>query len=78
MISSRIAAVAASVIALFEILSTSSYHLLEVSTSDGGVKWTKAVDLGNGINSTYLSAAIAANGTGMVLGNSPAWAYPVP
>lgn len=39
---------------------------------------TSAVNLGNGINSTTLSAAITANGSGMVLGNSPAWAYPVP
>lgn len=62
---------------VFAIMSTSSYHLLEVSTSDGGASWTKAVNLGNGINSTYLSAAIAANGSGMVLGNTPAWAYPV-
>ena len=63
---------------VFDIEAKSSYHLLEVSTSDGGAKWTSAVNLGNGINSTTLSAAITASGSGMVLGNSPAWAYPVP
>ncbi len=63
---------------VFAILASANYHLLEVSTSDGGASWTKAVNLGNGINSIYLSAAIAGNGSGMVLGTNPAWGYPVP
>jgi hypothetical protein len=37
-----------------------------------------AARLGNGINSVFLSAALNAKGRGMVLGNTPAWGYPVP
>lgn len=63
---------------VFAILATASYHLLEVSTSNGGKTWTSARNLGNAIRSTYLSAAVDSRGRGLVLGNSPAWGYPVP
>ena len=63
---------------ILAILASASYHLLEVSTSNGGTTWTGAANLGNGIQSTRLSAAISAHGQGLVLGNSPAWGYPVP
>lgn len=63
---------------VFAIVASISYHLREVSTSNGGKTWTRAVDLGNAISSVYLSAAIDGHGRGLVLGNSPAWGYPVP
>lgn len=63
---------------VFGILGSAGYHMLEVSTSNGGKTWTGAVNLGNAIQSIYLSAAVDSRGRGMVLGNSPAWGYPVP
>lgn len=63
---------------VFAIMQSALYQLLEVSTSNGGKTWTSAARLGNGINSVYLSAALSAKGKGLVLGNTPAWGYPVP
>ncbi len=63
---------------VFAILGSAKYHLLEVSTSDGGKTWSQAADLGNAVRSVYLSAAINSRGHGLVLGNTPAWGYPVP
>ncbi len=63
---------------VFAIMQTALYELREVSTSNGGKTWTAAAKLGNGINSIYLSAAVNSKGKGMVLGNTPAWGYPVP
>ena len=63
---------------VFAIMSTASYELVEVSTSNGGKTWSAAAKLGNGIHSVFLSAAVNAKGKGMVLGNTPAWGYPVP
>ncbi len=63
---------------VFAVLASASYHMLEVSTSNGGTSWSSAIDLGNAISTVYLSAAVNSAGKGLVLGNSPAWGYPVP
>jgi len=51
------------------------YALIDLSTSRG-THWS-SLDLGNGINSTSFAAALDNRGAGMVLGSTPAWAYPV-
>jgi hypothetical protein len=53
------------------------YDLVEQSTSTGGSKWSKPVKLGNAINSNVLTGTINDTGKGLVLGSTPAWAYPV-
>ncbi len=63
---------------VFAVLSTVSYHLIEVSTSNGGTTWSPRLDLGHAITSTTVYAALNAHGRGMVIGNSPALGYPVP
>ena len=63
---------------VFAILATAGYEMFEVSTSNGGKTWSSAAKLGDGINSDFLSAAVNSKGKGFVLGNSPAWGYPVP
>jgi hypothetical protein len=52
------------------------YNLYEVSTSTGA-HWSGAVDLGDAIQSNEFAAALDARGSGLVLGTSPAWGYPV-
>jgi hypothetical protein len=52
------------------------YHLYDVSTWTGAA-WTGAVNLGDAIVNNFFAAGLDANGSGLVLGTSPAWAYPV-
>ena len=54
-----------------------AYHLYEVSTSTGA-RWTRPADLGNAIQDNSFAAGLDGNGSGLVLGTSPAWGYPVP
>jgi hypothetical protein len=51
------------------------YDLIDLSTSNG-THWSN-LDLGDAINSTSFTAALNSRGAGMVLGSTPAWAYPV-
>jgi hypothetical protein len=56
-----------------------TYDLYEVSTVTGA-SWSSAADLGNAAASDYFSAALDADGTGLVLGtgsDAPAWGFPV-
>jgi hypothetical protein len=52
------------------------YDLIEESSSTGS-KWSKPVNLGNAIDSTYFDGAVNNSGKGLVLGTDPAWGYPV-
>jgi hypothetical protein len=58
--------------------STPLYDLFEYSTSNG-THWSSPVDLGNAISSNSFSAALDANGSGVVLGTggNQSWGYPV-
>ncbi len=56
--------------------AAAGYDLIEVSTSNGS-KWSKPVNLGNAIDSTYFNAGLNREGRGLVLGTDPARGYPV-
>jgi hypothetical protein len=53
-----------------------SYHLFEVS-SFSGTTWSKPVDLGHAVQNNAFAAAVDTAGSGLVLGTSPAFGYPV-
>jgi hypothetical protein len=53
-----------------------SYHLFEVS-SFSGATWSTAVNLGNAVQDHAFAAALDTAGSGLVLGTSPAFGYPV-
>ncbi len=57
-------------------LGSPIYHVIERTTRNGS-SWSGPVDLGNGIQSTIISAAIDSGGSGLILGTDPAWGYPV-
>lgn len=57
-------------------LAKKIYDLIEVSTSNGS-KWSKPVNLGNAIASTFFDAGLNRYGRGLVLGTDPARGYPV-
>ncbi len=52
------------------------YHLLERTTTSGA-HWSGPANLGDAIDSNTFSAALDRHGTGLVVGTSPAWGYPV-
>jgi hypothetical protein len=52
------------------------YQLEEYSTTSGST-WTGPVGLANATRSDFLAAGVDANGAGLVLGVTPALAYPV-
>jgi hypothetical protein len=52
------------------------YNLYEQSTS-GGKNWTSPVDLGNAIDDNSFAVGLDAQGSGLLLGTSPAIGYPV-
>ena len=56
--------------------SSPMYHLFEYSTTTGA-HWTEPLDLGNAIKNNMFSVALDSQGSGLVLGNKPAWGYPV-
>jgi len=55
------------------------YDLIEESTSDGGVRWSAPVDLGDAITNNFFSVALDRHGAGLVLGTGggKAIGYPV-
>jgi hypothetical protein len=53
-----------------------SYHLFEV-TSFSGTTWSTPLNLGNAVQSSGLGTALDIAGSGLVLGTSPAFGYPV-
>jgi hypothetical protein len=57
-------------------LASKTYHLLEYSTTSGS-HWTGPVDLGDATSSKLLAVALDKQGSGLVLGTSPARGYPV-
>jgi hypothetical protein len=52
------------------------YDLFEVSTSNG-THWSSAINLGDAIQNNVFASAVDSSGSGLVLGNAPAWGYPV-
>jgi hypothetical protein len=53
-----------------------TYDLIEESTSNGS-KWSKAVGLGNAVDSDLLTGVVRNSGHGLILGTNPAIGYPV-
>jgi hypothetical protein len=53
-----------------------TYDLIEVSTTDGS-HWSRGRNLGNAERSNGFAAGLGADGTGLILGTSPPWGYPV-
>jgi hypothetical protein len=56
--------------------SAPTYHLFEVSSLSGAT-WSTPVDLGDAVQVNLFGVALDTTGSGLVLGTSPAWGYPV-
>jgi hypothetical protein len=56
--------------------SPESYHLYEVS-SFSGTSWSAPVNLGDAVQDSEFGVALDSTGSGLVLGTSPAFGYPV-